>query len=152
MVAGLAICFGYVIIFGAPYLPTRQPDIDAVFRELPKKSGTFYDLGCGDGKVLRAAARAGFKPIGYELNPILWLISWCRLRRYGGRVYWRSFWRADLSGADVVFVFLIDHFMARLARKAKSELKSGSWLVSYTFLLPAVKTTKHTRNTYFYKF
>jgi SAM-dependent methyltransferase len=71
--------FAAVIFFGAPYLPTLRPQIQAAFALLELKPGqTLLELGCGDGKVLVAAAEAGYKAVGIELNPILALVAWAR--------------------------------------------------------------------------
>lgn len=149
----VVLSFGLVVVVGAPWLPTRANDARELMKLAEVKAGTvFYDLGCGSGGVLVLAAKAGAQVVGYELNPILWFISWLRLRRYGGRVYLSSFWRADLTRADIVFVFLIEHFMNRLKKKVKTELSPGAKLISYTFALPGLKPYKTSKNAYIYKF
>lgn len=145
--------FLYVVFFGAPYVPTWQVDIDHALKQAKLKRGqVFVDLGCGDGKVLVAAAKRGAKVVGYEINPILWLISWWRVRPYHGRVYLKSFWRAELTDADVVFAFLATRFMAKFERVMGAKLRSGTTLISYVFELPHKPAVAKNRNTYFYKF
>jgi hypothetical protein len=76
------ICFAGVILFGAPYLPTLKPQIHAALELANLRPGqTLIELGCGDGRVLIAAAHTGIKSIGYELNPLLALIAWIRTIR-----------------------------------------------------------------------
>lgn len=149
------ILFTFVILFGAPYLPSFQRDIDKLINLANfKKGDTIVDLGSGDGKVLIALAKNKFHCIGYEINPILWLISFIRLipyREYAS-VKLSSFWNADLSKIDGVFVFLIDHMMRRLEKKLESELKKGTVVISYVFKLPSVKPKKITKNSFIYKF
>src|SRR5688572_25475247 len=94
----LAVCFAGVLLFGAPYLPTLRPQVKAALELAELRKGeTLLELGCGDGKVLIAAARQGIKAVGYELNPLLALLAWLRTRRYGGnvKVVWGNFWRED---------------------------------------------------------
>lgn len=94
------------------------------------------ELGCGDGKVLLAAAKQGILVTGYEINPILALISWARTRKYRGRVkvVWANFWRVTLPGADAIFVFLLPKYMDKLDKKIIQEYSGKKIkLVSFAF-------------------
>ena len=139
----LILAYGFVIPFGAPFLPTMKKERQAALDLLDLKPGqVFVDLGSGDGSLLVLAAQRGLKAVGYEINPFLWLYSWLRTRRFGRqvRVKLRSFWRADLSQADGVFVFLITHHMQRLARLIDSRsAKKPLRLVSHAFKIPGQK-------------
>lgn len=152
----LAACFGLVLLAGAPYVPTKTAELQAGLRAITsrhgKSNGLFVDLGCGDGKVLLAAAQAGWEVVGYELNPLLWAVARWRLRHYQAHVYLRNFWRADLRSADIVYVFLIGHFMRRLEHKAATELHPGSWLISNSFELPHHRAHKQIGPLWLYKF
>ena len=120
-------------------------DVESALDLLDLKPGqVVYDLGCGDGRFLRAAARRGLTAVGYELNPVMALIAWAGSRRYGQRVKvrWFNYWRADLSGADGLFVFLIGHYMKKLDKKIKSSAKPGVRLVSHAFVVPGKKPAK----------
>jgi ribosomal protein L11 methylase PrmA len=69
---GILACFGFVLIFGAPYLPTLDKPMKAALELAELKPGqTLLELGCGDGKVLIAAAKQGVHATGFELNPLL---------------------------------------------------------------------------------
>jgi SAM-dependent methyltransferase len=150
----LIFCFGFVLIFGAPYLPThkKQAQIALDLLEL-KKGQTFYELGCGDGRVLNIAAKRGLKAVGYELNPLIYLVArivtW-KNRKLASVVY-GNFWKADISKADGIFVFLIDRFMARLDKKLESEA-NGSSLVSYAFKIPGKKPVIEKEGLYLYRY
>jgi hypothetical protein len=106
---------------GAPYLPTFQKNMNAMFRQLQKeptfqkKTGqklVFVDLGSGDGRIVFRAAQENIfhKCIGYEINPLLHLFA--KLSRiFRGQKYWsstnfflRDIWKADLRNVDVVAV------------------------------------------------
>src|SRR3990167_2533034 len=79
----LIVSYGWVILFGAPYIPTLKRQRHQAIELLALKPGqTFIDLGCGDGSLLILAAQRGWRAIGYELNPILVLVVWLRTRRY----------------------------------------------------------------------
>src|SRR5690606_4369050 len=111
------------------------------------------ELGCGDGRVLIAAAKRGIKADGYELNPLLALIAYLRTIRYRKlvHVYWGDFWKVDLSQYDVAFTFLITRFMPKLEAWFERQ-KQPITLLSYVFALPNKKATTRTRNGYIYHF
>ena len=98
------------------------------------------DLGCGDGRVLRAASRrCRIQAEGYELNPLAYLKA--RLLSIGHsriRIRMKNFWDVDLSRADVVFCYLFPDVMPQLTRKLRKELKPGSVVVSCNFPLPSL--------------
>jgi len=151
----LILAYGFVLLFGAPYFPSLKPHIKAALDLLDLKDGqVVYDLGCGDGRFLKAAAKRGFKTIGYELNPFMFAYSWITTRRYGRRVKvrWGNFWKADISKADAVFVFLLDKYMPQLDAKLQAEGKKGLKLASHTFKIPGKKITKQTYGVFLYKY
>ena len=118
----ILLCFAFVLLFGAPYVPTLNPQVRAALELANLKPGeTLLELGCGDGKVLIAAAHVGVHAVGYELNPILALIAWVRTRRFRRevRVVWGNFWRKEWPAADGIFTFLLPKYMAKLDKKIK---------------------------------
>ena len=64
--------FSLAIFFGPPYLPIFNNRLAQIIELGQLKSGDrLIDLGCGDGRLLRYAAKRGIQVIGYEINPIL---------------------------------------------------------------------------------
>ena len=139
----IILTFGFVLLFGAPYLPTIKKQREEALDLLNlKPEQVFVDLGCGDGRMLSLAAERGLRAVGYELNPFLAFYSWITTRRYGRqvKVRWGSFWQADLSETDGVFVFLIGHFMRRLDKFLGNSAKTKQLkLVSNSFEIPGKK-------------
>ena len=132
----VVLAFGGILLVGAPYLPTLRPQIDTAFELLALRQGqTILELGCGDGKVLAAAAQRGYRSVGIELNPFLVVMAWLRTRRYGDMVHvvWGNYWQEQWPPAEAVFVFLLDRFMAKLD-KGMQEHKGK--LVSIAFCIP----------------
>ena len=126
---------------GALYVSTSMARIRAVFDAVPMASDQLLvDLGCGDGRVLRAASRRfGVRAVGYEINPMAYLRARLRcLGRTGVRVVRRNFWSADLRGADVVFCYLFPDVMARMAEKIHTDAKPGAVVVSCNFPVPGL--------------
>ncbi|HVV25859.1 MAG TPA: hypothetical protein VHC21_02410 [Candidatus Saccharimonadales bacterium] len=135
----LLVCFGGVLLAGAPYLPTLGPQVRAALELADLQPGqTLIELGCGDGKVLIAAARAGANAVGYELNPLLALVAWLRTRRYRRQVQvkWGDFWRADWPPAEVIFTFLLPRYMPKLNKKCMQYKHKPVKLVSFAFAIP----------------
>ena len=148
------ISFGFIIFFGAPYLPTRRSQSKTALDLLDLKEGqVFYELGCGDGRVLLLAQGRGLRAVGYELNPILFCIA--KLMTYKHKdieVRFGNFWNADLSKADGVYVFLLDRFMTRLDKKLTAEVKKGAYLASYNFAIPGKDAKKKLNGIYLYRY
>ena len=72
----IVVPFAFVLLYGAPYLPTRKAQANRALDLLKLKEGDiFVDLGSGDGAVLIEAAKRGLVCYGYELNPLVWLVS-----------------------------------------------------------------------------
>lgn len=155
-VFGLLFMFSFVVIFGAPYVPTLKRQRKTALDLLDLKPGqAFCDLGCGDGRLLMAAAQKGCRAIGYEINPVLAAIAWLRTRRYGGRVkvVCGNFWRANITDADAVFVFLIDRHMKRLDKYLNRQFKDKRVkVVSYAFKVPNKKIASEVNALYLYNY
>ncbi len=141
IVAIIILCFGFVLAFGAPYVPTLKKQRIQALKLLDLSKGqVLYELGSGDGSMLIEASKQGITAIGYELNPFLYLLSKLRLVRHkNAHVKFGNYWQTNLSQADGIYVFLIDNYMKRLESKLLNESKDGLKLVSYTFELPNTK-------------
>ena len=141
---GLVVAlFMLTVLRGAPYVPTRNRDIDRVFDEVYRLQSTdvLVDIGSGDGKICFAAAKRGARAIGYEINPILVLISRWRAKGVKNvRFLWRDFLRSDLpSDTTVVYVFGDSRDIVRIAdwvERQATQLAQPIYLLSYAFELP----------------
>src|SRR5437868_4204180 len=105
----LILLFGFVVFFGAPYLPTLKKSRTSALDLLELEPGqTILELGCGDGALVLAAAERGLKVIAYELNPILVLVSIIRTWKYRKhvRIIWANYWWHMWPRTDGIYVFL----------------------------------------------
>lgn len=155
IVAVLLVCFGGVLLFGAPYLPTLTPQVKTALQLAGLKPGdTLIELGCGDGRVLIAAAKQGYRAVGYELNPILALIAWIRTRRYRRqvRVVWGNFWQAEWPPADAIFTFLLNRYMRKLDQRCQKYSHKPVRLISFAFQIPGKKPRRHQSGIYVYDY
>jgi hypothetical protein len=125
---------------GALFCITHRAKIAAVLDAVSLQPGQeVFELGCGDARFLEAAVlRYGVRGTGYEINFLPWLLAYLRQMRTGRglRILYRDFWKADLSGADLVFCYLFPDILVPLAEKARLELRRGAVLVSCNFPLP----------------
>jgi hypothetical protein len=155
ILGSLVVCFCGVLLFGAPYVQTLTPQVQAALQLANLKPGdTLLELGCGDGKVLIAAAKQGISVVGYELNPILALVAWGRTRRYGSQVkiIWGSFWHYSWPPSEAVFVFLIPRYMSKLDKKCMQYSHRPIKLVSFAFEVPGKKAVSQKAGVYLYRY
>jgi hypothetical protein len=153
--AVLTICFAGVLLVGAPYLPTLGPQVRAALKLADLKPGdTLLELGCGDGRVLIAAARQGLNVVGYELNPLLAVLAWLRTRRYRRRVrvIWGDFWRKPWPPAEAIFTFLLPRYMPKLNKKVMQYSDKPVKLISFAFTIPGKKKVAEKNGVYLYKY
>ena len=113
------------------------------------------DLGSGDGRIVVALARRGAEAHGYEINPLLVVVSRRAVRRAGldGRafIHWRSFWKADLSPFDAVTLFQGSFIMRRLERKVRRELRPGTRVISDYWGFPTLAPDRRIGTVYRYR-
>lgn len=122
----------------APWIPAKKEDLNRIMQFAHIQPGEyFFDLGCGDGRTVVAAARQGARAIGYEISiPLLFV---CFVRKWlnpGLAIgfFPKSLFAADLSRADIVYVFgTPDKLKTKLQAKLEKELRPGARVISYVF-------------------
>jgi cyclopropane fatty-acyl-phospholipid synthase-like methyltransferase len=97
-----------------------------------------YDLGSGDGAILfRAAEKYGARGVGIEIDQKLVSAAAERARKRGvaDKVSFvqGDMFKADISDATVVALYLSASVNRRLAPKLMKELKPGTRVVSHRF-------------------
>jgi SAM-dependent methyltransferase len=121
------------------FIPTPQPVVDAMLELAEiKADDVVYDLGSGDGRiVITAAKKYGATGVGIEIDPALVLRARKNAEEAGvaDRVRFVSedLFTADLSGATVVMLYLLQSLNERLRPKLVRELKPGARVVSHVF-------------------
>lgn len=148
--------FAFVLLYGAPYLPTLKRQIDTALDLADLKPGQrLLELGCGDGRVLRAAAKRGINGVGYELNPLLVVVAKLYTWRYRKqvRIIWGNFWVGDWPEAQAIFVFLLDKYMEKLNNKITQQYSGKKVkLVSFAFRVPSKKPAKAHDGVFLYTY
>lgn len=122
-----------------PLYLTNATTAGALAQLIPPGPRFIFDIGCGDGGLLRRLARA--RPdcefVGIEHAPLTWL--WARLLASSlPNVHIRlgDFWKQPLAAYDLIYAFLSPAPMPALWLKAKEEMRPGSLLVSNSFAVP----------------
>lgn len=125
-----------------PDVPFVVSDEDAVGAMLELAgvgpADVVYDLGCGDGRiVIAAAARYGARGVGIDMDPYPLRMARARALRAGVadrvRFIRGDLFEADLRGATVVTLYLSPEVNRRLLPKLRRELPAGARIVSHKF-------------------
>jgi cyclopropane fatty-acyl-phospholipid synthase-like methyltransferase len=130
---------GPTLIPEVPYFPTPEPVVDAMLRLVRVGPGDLvYDLGCGDGRiVIAAAARYGAGGYGVDIDPAPLVRARRDAARAGvaDRVRFErgDLFQTDLHPATVVALYLFESLNRRLMPKLRAELRPGSRVVSHKF-------------------
>ncbi len=145
------------IFWGAQFVPTPFDTVRRMLRLANVQPGeAVYDLGSGDGRVLWVATREfGARAVGVEIDPLRF--AWTRLAiKLLGlgervRVLRANLFDADLSGADVVVLYLLPTANSRLAPKLLRELRPGARVVSHAFVVPELQMVAEEQGVRLYR-
>ncbi len=120
------------------FVPTPEPAIDAML-DLARvgPEDVVWDLGCGDGRIVIAAARRGARrAVGVDIDPARIREARENARRagLGDRVRFveGDLFDQDLAGATVVALYLLPELNDRLAPRLR-RLPPGTRIVSHAF-------------------
>jgi precorrin-6B methylase 2 len=123
----------------AVFIPTPQEVVEQMLRLADVAPGDIlYDLGCGDGRiVVTAAEKYGIRAVGVDINPARIAEARMNARRHGveNRVQFvlGDAKQADFREATVVMMYLGSDGNLRLADQLRSQLRSGTRIVSRDF-------------------
>jgi SAM-dependent methyltransferase len=122
-----------------PYVPTTEEAVDAMLKLADvKKTDVVYDLGCGDGRIVIAAAKnLGARGVGIDINPVRIAEARENAKKAGVEKLVRfeenDLFLADIHEASVVTLFLLPTINMKLRPKLLKDLKPGTRIVSNTF-------------------
>jgi SAM-dependent methyltransferase len=122
-----------------PYVPSPNPVVEGMLKLAGVKStDVVYDLGCGDGRIVIAAAKTyGAKGVGVDINPERIQEAKANAKSAGVeekvRFEENDLFKADIRNATVVTLYLLPDVNMRLKPKLLSDLKPGTRVVSHSF-------------------
>jgi SAM-dependent methyltransferase len=124
----------------APWIPSAPAVISAMLAAANVGVGdTLYDLGCGEGEIVIAAALRGARGVGVDIDPERIVNARRNAAKAGvtDRVTFieQDLFATDISGATVVTLYLGPDVNRRLRPKLLSELRPGTRIVSHDFSL-----------------
>jgi ribosomal protein L11 methylase PrmA len=122
-----------------PYVPTTEAAVEAMLQLADvKRTDIVYDLGCGDGRIVIAAAKNfGAHGVGIDIDPVRINEAKKNAQKAGVenlvRFEENDLFQADIHEATVVTLFLLSRVNLKLRPKLLADLKPGTRVVSNTF-------------------
>ena len=140
------------MILDVPYVPSDEKIVHSLL-DLAEVTGedTLYDLGCGDGRILVAAAlERNTHGVGIDIDPM-------RINEaieYAGHTgvehlvhfFEGDLMEVDLSAATVVTLYLLDAVNIKLRPRLLDELSPGTRVVSHAFNMGDWKPDQQQRS------
>ena len=125
----------------APYVPTPMDVVDRMLTLARVGPGdVVYDLGCGDGRIVIAAAQKfGARGVGVDIDANL--INEAEMRARAAGVDRRVSFRiqdaltVDVSDATVVTLYLLSASNVKLRPILTKQLRKGARIVSHSFAI-----------------
>ena len=132
-----------------PYVRTPDNVVNAMLKLAGvKKNDVVYDLGCGDGRIVIAAAKDyGARGVGIDIDPQRIQEARENARKAGVEALVKfeinDLFDANIRDATVVALYLLPDVNLRLRPKLMKDLKPGARIVSHDFHMGDWKPDKH---------
>ncbi|TWU05079.1 SAM-dependent methyltransferase [Stieleria varia] len=106
-----------------------------------KKDDVLYDLGCGDGRIVVAAAvKYRCRAVGFDINPLKIDQSRERVKQAGVqslvRIEQKDIFKVDLAPATVLTLYLLPEMNDQLVPQIQ-KMKAGTRIVCHDFPIEA---------------
>ncbi|HXA65892.1 MAG TPA: methyltransferase domain-containing protein [Bryobacteraceae bacterium] len=132
-----------------PFVRTPDKVVNAMLKLAGvKASDVVYDLGCGDGRIVIAAAKDyGAHGVGIDIDPERIQEARENARKAGVETLVKfdvnDLFASDIHNATVVALYLLPDVNLRLRPKLLKDLKPGTRIVSHDFHMGDWKPDKH---------
>ncbi len=126
----------------APYVTTPMEVVEKMLEMADvDQDDVLYDLGCGDGRIVIAAAeRYGARGVGIDIDPRRIEESKKNAVESGVdglvKFYVQDATKVDVSEATVVTLYLLPESNELLRPKFEKELKPGAYVISHNYNIP----------------
>lgn len=123
-----------------PFISSPSHALPFIYKALKlKKKSVLYDLGCGDGKVLKFLSNTFPKAeyIGVEKNLFPFFLGFFKktISRKKFLILHKDFFNLDFNDATHIFIYLHPDILASLSSFLDKKLSSGTRLVSLDYPL-----------------
>lgn len=122
-----------------PFVPTRRDILRQIIEALDlRENSVLYDLGCGNGRVLRAVAenRPGVRCIGIEHGWFPVMFARWNARKTLIEIRKADIFCTDLADATHVYCYLLPEFMNKIEVHLRERCRPGTRIVSCDFPIP----------------
>jgi hypothetical protein len=128
----------------AIWVPMAKGDAERAVALAGVQSGDkIYDLGCGDGRVVLAAATFEAIATGFEVSLVPYLLAKLRRLRSPHRaqatIRYANFWKQDISDARIIFIYLMPGMYEKIMKKIQSECVPGTKVVTYVWPIGGIE-------------
>ncbi len=129
----------------APFIPTSEEVIDDIIGNLQLTDrSVFYDLGCGDARILKRAAqiKPNIKIVGIDIAYIPFFLAKFFTRKYKQiEIRRENIFKADISDATHIFLYLYPKTVNKLIDHIKKQCAQGTRIISCDFEIESCKPT-----------
>jgi ubiquinone/menaquinone biosynthesis C-methylase UbiE len=124
-----------------PYVPTPHEVVAAMIKMADVKStDVVFDLGCGDGRIVVAAAKRGARAYGVDIDAARVKEAKALAKKEGvqkkATIMLGDVFKTDFSSATVITMYLLPEYNRRLRPKLERVLPVGARVVSHDFNMP----------------
>jgi precorrin-6B methylase 2 len=132
------------------YIPTPHDVVERMLQlAAVRKDDVLYDLGCGDGRIVVAAAkRYGCRAVGVDIDPLRVRDARRNVREnhveHLVTIKEGDLFKVDLSEATVVTLYLSTRYNEKLLPQL-SRMRPGSRVVSHRFGMKTLEPDKVVR-------
>jgi len=121
----------------APFVPIPFGIEGKIIEQLRLGNGSvLYDLGCGDGRILKLAAEKypGLQAVGVEIAFIPYLLAkWKTRKNKHIEICRENIFTTNVSEASHVFVYLFPEVLEKLMPILRQKCRPGTRIVSCDF-------------------
>ncbi len=120
------------------FVPTRDTVVEAMLETAGVgPDDIVYDLGCGDGRIVVAAAKLGAQGVGIDIDPQRIAEAKERAEKEGvtDKVQFleQDLFQSDIREATVVTLYLLPSLNVKLRPMLMEQLRPGTRIVSHDF-------------------
>lgn len=112
------------------FFPSSKEMIDVIidFADITKND-ILYDLGSGDGRILKEVAKKNIPVVGIEHNILLNWIAKRRMNKKNIRIIQGDIFDQDLSKATIIIAYLSRKITLKLQEKINQETEPGTKII-----------------------